>query len=67
MAFSAASGFGSSVVPIRFHQIRHGEDLDGVAKRYQMTREMIAQQNPGAERPGDMLVINLEYSSAAQS
>lgn len=67
MSFSASSGFGRSIVPIHFHQIRHGEDLDTIAQKYQMSRKQIMEQNPSAEKPGDMLVINLEYSSVAQS
>lgn len=48
--------------PIRFHQIREGEDLQGVASRYQVDFAAVAQQNPGASKPGDMVVIRFSES-----
>jgi hypothetical protein len=53
------------IAPVRFHQIREGEDLSSVATKYQVDLGRIARENPGIGKPGDMVVIHFAESRAA--
>ena len=63
MKFSASNSAAIQKTPIYFRQLREGETLDKVAAQYNVDVGKLMSNNPGIERPGDIVVINLKDSA----
>jgi hypothetical protein len=65
MSFSASGSALSNNIPIRFHQIRADESLEKIASKYSVDFDKMVNANPGVEKTGDIVVIDLKDSSSA--
>jgi hypothetical protein len=63
MKFSASNPAAIHKTPLYFRQLREGETLDKVAAQYSVDVGKLMSNNPGMERPGDIVVINLKDSA----